>query len=323
MSQIQGKHFVAHLALLPVLTLCFLLRALGLRGLKLAGHGLGSFLLACGFRREIVMGNLEMALGGEKSRAELDCLIKNIYKNIGLTFLEIARNFALPAKQMRAELEISAADRARLDEVMRSGRGAVVVSAHIANWELLAMGVAAHGYKVAVVVKKMSSAISQVLIERQRTKTGLAVIYSGNTLEKMKVALAEGKLIGFMVDQNITGKKGIRANFFNVPAASIRGLGSLVKETGVPVIPAYASRRADGRHQLHLLPALPYLKAENLPEGSEERALREEWLNAQQYQHAVEQMVRAHPEQWLWIHRRWKASRVPLVRDFEHVENRS
>lgn len=264
--------------------------------------------------------NLELALGSEQSAASLDALTKLVYLNIGCTFLEIARNFALNEQQMQRDLQLDPPDRARLDELLSRGKGVVFISAHIGNWELLATGMAAKGLPVTVVVKRMNNAISQALIERQRTRTGIEVIYSGGAIEKMKEALRRGRVIGFMVDQNTTGKKGIRCNFFGVPASSIRALGAMIEETGAAVVPICAFREADGRHRVKMLPELHYLRDESLPAGSEDRRLREEWLNAQQYQTALEAMIRIHPEQWLWIHRRWKAQREPLCPGSEHRE---
>lgn len=301
------------LVLSPVMAFCHLLRALPLPVFAAAGAALGGLLYHLGFRRRIVMDNLRLALGRELSESALTELCRRVYGNIGLTFLEIGRNFVLAREELRGELELLPADRARIDAALAWGKGVVFVSAHVANWELLAMGVAAHGIPAAIVVKKMSSAISQAMIERQRRKTGLEVIYSGGTIEKMKRALGEGKVIGFMMDQNTTGLRGIRCNFFGVPAASIRALGALVRDTGAAVIPICAFRAPDGRHRVHLEPELEYARDAD--------PLREEWLNAQRYQAALEAMIRLHPEQWLWIHRRWKCRRDPLEPGREHAEN--
>ena len=296
------------------------LKALGLKALGSLGRGLGRLLYALGFRRKIVAGNLSLALGKELSAVELQRLMAEFYGNLGLTFLEIARNFSLTREEMRKEMRFSPEQKARLSKLAAQGKGAVMISGHIANWELLGMGAAAHGNRVAIVVKKMNNALSQALVERRRASTGLEIIYSGRTLEKMKAVLKEGKFIGFMMDQNVTGTKGIRTEFFGVPAATIRGLASLVRETGTPVIPICSYRLPDGTHEFFLGEELPYLRDESLPEGSPERLLREEWLNTQQYQSAIERMVRAKPAQWLWIHRRWKCPRDPLVKGQEHLK---
>lgn len=304
--------------LAPIFLFSYFLRALGLSGLNRAGEFLGGLFYAVGFRRKIVISNLELAFQKELKPQEIEALAKKIYQNIGCTFLGIARNFSLTKSQVLEEVQLSDADKDYIQKARQKGKGVILLSAHIANWELLAMGVAAHGFPVSVVVKKMSSAISQYLIERQRKRTGVEVIYAGGTIEKMRGMLAQGRVIGFMVDQNITGKRGVRCNFFGVPAASIRALGALIRDTGAPVIPICAFREPDGKLRVKILPELPYLKAEP---GEKEVALREEWLSAQQYQAAVEALIRMHPEQWLWIHRRWKTKRDPLVAATAHLEN--
>lgn len=312
---------VVWFSLAPLFVFCNLLRSLGLGGLGVAGRGLGAFLFHLRFRRGVVFSNLRLALGGELSEQELRALARKFYGCIGITFLEIARNFALTRQEMQEELYLAPEDLKYIEERLARGRGIVFISAHIANWELLAMGVAAQGLPSAIVVKKMNNRVSQALIERQRRKTGLEIIYSGGTIEKMKTALRQGKVIGFMVDQNTTGQKGIRANFFGVPASSIRGLARLVKETQTPVIPVCAFRQADGSHRMKVLPELEYY-SESSGLDPAESALREEWVNTQRYQAAIEQLVRMHPEQWLWIHRRWKARRDPLNPATAHLENR-
>lgn len=310
----------ATLIMAPVLFGAHTLRALGLANLGRLGKVAGQILLALGFRRRVVASNLELALGKELSPQERERLLKRVYQSTATVFLEVLRNFSLDQAQMREELEVDPADAQTIRQALARGKGAVFISAHVANWELSAMGMAAHGFPVAIVVKKMNNRISQELIERQRERTNLTIIYAGGTLLKMKELLAQGKAIGFMVDQNTTGTKGIRANFFGVPASSIRGLAHLVKETGTPVIPYCAFRLPSGKHKVWIGPEIIYQEAPELPAGRE-RELREEWLNTQAYQTAIEAMIRLHPEQWLWVHRRWKARRDPLDPAKAHLEN--
>jgi Kdo2-lipid IVA lauroyltransferase/acyltransferase len=305
---------------LPLFGFSWGLRLLGLAQLQRLGGALGAFLLWVGFRKIIVLANLRLAYGSEWDEDRLQSIMKQVYQSIGITFLEIARNFSLDRASLREELIISDEQRKYIEERLQRKKGIVFISAHIANWELLAMGIVAHGIPGSIVVKRMSGGLSQFLIEKRRERSGIGVIYSGGTIEKMREALSKNLSIGFMVDQNVTGKKGIRANFFGTPAASIRALGKLIKETGAAVIPVCAFREADGRCRMHLLPELPFLTSD-IPGTDSDRALREEWLNTQQYQTAIETLVRMKPEQWLWIHRRWKASRVPLDFATAHKEN--
>jgi Kdo2-lipid IVA lauroyltransferase/acyltransferase len=284
------------------------------------GRGLGRFLRLVGFRTKIVKDNLELALGDEKTKEELQILEKKIYDNIGTQFLEIARNFTIKKEQAIKELTVSPEFARILDKMKAEGRGMVAISAHMANWELFPFGMAIRGYPISIIAKKMSNPISQKLVEDRRTQGGFNIIYAGGTLAKMAEGLKRGQFIGFMVDQHMPGPRGIRANFFGVPAASIRGLAQLAKDTQCAIIPMCIFRNPDGTHHFHMMEELPYLRAEELPEGSEERKLREEWLNTQQYQTAIEKLVRMHLDQWLWIHRRWKADRTPLNIPTTHMD---
>jgi KDO2-lipid IV(A) lauroyltransferase len=307
------------LMLAPLLILSKAINLLGLRGLVVAGGALGSLLFLLGFRKKVVMGNLNLAFGKEKTPQEIEDLARKVYRNTGILFLEIARNFTTDADQMRRELETPPEELEKIKAIHDRGQGMVVVSAHVANWELFAMGMACHGCPVAIVAKKMSSPAAQELLEQRRVRTGVTIIYPGGVLERMGECLREGKMVGFMVDQHINGARGLRANFFGTPAASIRGLANLIKETGAPVVPICAFRLPNGKHTIKVFDEVPYIKVTDLPEGSEEQIAREEWVNTQNYQNVIEDLIRTHPEQWLWIHRRWKADRTPFDEKTIHL----
>jgi len=311
---------LARVLLLPLLAFSYLLASCSPERIGKLGRGLGRLLLATGFRKKIVEDNLELALGGELTLVQRQSLMARVYAHVGTLFLEIARNFTLSSEQMRAEVKVSDEDLAKIQKIIRD-KGAVFISGHVGNWELFAMGMAARGVPLALVVKKMNNAISQALIERHRERTGIEIIYSGGALEKMRATLSRKSAIGFMVDQNTTGTKGIRVNFFNVPASSIRGLAKLARDTGTAIIPICAFRLPCGNHEMKMYDPLPLLSAPELPHGSPERIAREEWLNTQQYQAAIERMVREHPDQWMWIHRRWKTNRAHLDPSVAYLEN--
>ena len=206
--------------------------------------------------------------------------------------------------------------RAKFEELKKTGRGAIIISAHTANWELFPCGVSAHGYPVSVIAKKMSNPVSQNLIEQRRETAGFNVIYTGGTIEKMKASLTRGELIGFMVDQHMPGKKGLETLFFNTPAKSIRGLAGLARETNCCILPVCIFKDPDGYHYLEMLDELEYISVQDLGENSPERLAKEELLNTQLYQDSIEKLIRMHPEQWLWMHSRWKVRRRPTTNQY-------
>ncbi len=312
------SNVIIKIILIPLMLFSYFLRSLSLRWLGKLGGGLGVLLQAVGFRTRIVEDNLKLALGKEKSPEELKQLQKKVYAHIGTLFLEIARNFTLTRQQYIDEMVISAEDLAKLDKLKKEGRGMLVISAHTGNWEIFPASIAARGYPVSIVAKKMSSPVSQSLIEDRRTTTGFEVIYTGNTLNKIAESMRAGRFVGCMVDQHMPGARGLRVNFFGTPAASIRGLANLARDTKCIVMPIHVYRLENGTHRMNFMEPLEYIEAPELPAGSQERLLREEWLNTQKYQECLEAMIRQNLPQWLWIHRRWKANRTPL--HFETAE---
>lgn len=282
-----------------ILTFSYGLNFIGLPLFSFFGRVFGLFLEAIRFRHKTISINLELAFGRELTSAAVMRLKRDIYRNLGTVFLEILRNFSLDKKQIQEELHIGHETRAKIETILARKKGLIIISAHTSNWELCAMGVAAHGFKTYIVVRKIHGKISQFLISKLRRNSGLNIIYSGGVLAKMKQVLAEGSVVGIMLDQHKTGSKAVRASFFGIPADSIRGIANLVKETGTPVLPGYAARLADGRHELRVLDEVVYEEAVDSQE--------EELINTQKYQDAIEQIVRAEPDKWMWAHRRWKA----------------
>ena len=126
---------------------------------------------------------------------------------------------------------------------------------------------------------------------------GLQVIPKKNALEKICLALENNDAVAFVLDQHahIKNKDGIVVDFFGKPAGTYRALAMIAQYTKAPVIPTNCYRRSDGKHVLEFLPPLPWLKGND-----------EIYINTLQYNQSLEKLICAHPEQWLWIHRRWK-----------------
>lgn len=292
----------------PLLLLSFVLRMMPNRMLCAVGSGAGRILQAVGFRTKIVGDNLHRALSKEMSPEELQRLETKIFESTGITFLQILRNFTFTKKRAIKEVEISDKDIQFLNDLKAKNKGAVVLSAHIACWELFPVAMAARGYNVCAVVKRISSKFYQSFVEHRRKTAGYGLIYSGNTFVHMKEAINNGKLVGFMMDQHIGGKVAITTTFFGAKAASIKGLANFARETDCMILPMCVFRKPDGTHYLFIDEPLKYIHGTHLPENSPERLEYEIQANSQNYQDAVEKLVRKHMEQWLWIHRRWKIS---------------
>lgn len=302
-----------YIVISPLLFLSFLLRILPSPVLCSIGRGTGRLLKRVGFRTRIVSDNLQLALAQEMNESELQKLQTRIFENTGITFLQILRNFTLSKKRALREVYMSDKNISLLNALKAQNKGAVVLSAHIACWELFPVAMAARGYSVCAVVKRISSRFYQTFVEHRRSTAGFSLIYSGNTFVHMKAAIAEGKLVGFMMDQHINGRVAIETTFFGAPASSIKGLAQFARETNCLILPMCLFRRADGTHELYIAEPLKYIEGTQFPENSPERLEYEIQVNSQNYQDAVEAMVRKNLDQWLWIHRRWKLAKQKVA----------
>jgi KDO2-lipid IV(A) lauroyltransferase len=185
----------------------------------------------------------------------------------------------------------------------RHGR-AIVLTAHLGNWELLTLAPALTGYPLTVVARALDSAALGAWADRLRRAAGVEVVDKRQALRPVLAALRRGRLVGVLLDQNTARREGVFVPFFGRLASTSRSVALLAVRTSTPVVPAFTRRVAPGRHRITIHPALP------IPEGRDEDTVLA--LTARCTE-AIENAVRAAPEQWLWAHDRWR-TRPPSER---------
>jgi KDO2-lipid IV(A) lauroyltransferase len=188
-----------------------------------------------------------------------------------------------------------------LDHVMRvmdADGKAILISAHLGSWELLPLLNQFAGRPVTVVERPLDSEWLRPLAAAIRQKTGAEVLDKRGALRGFLEALRRGDMVGVLVDQNASRREGLFVPFFGRPASTTKSIGLLAVRTDTAVLPAFIRRTAFGRHRLTIHPpiARPY-------SADPETAVAE--LTARCTE-AIEAAIRDVPEQWLWIHRRWR-----------------
>jgi KDO2-lipid IV(A) lauroyltransferase len=153
-------------------------------------------------------------------------------------------------------------------------------------------------YSLAVVVRPLDSPALQALAERARLKTGVEIIAKRRALAPVRSALAAGKIVGILLDQNASRREGVFVPFFGRLASTSRALAVLALRTGTPIVPIFARRDPDGGHRVIIEPSIP-------PPPTSDRARAVVELTAA-CARAIERAVREVPEQWLWMHDRWR-----------------
>jgi KDO2-lipid IV(A) lauroyltransferase len=195
--------------------------------------------------------------------------------------------------------------REHLDRALTEGRGVLFLTAHLGNWELMAVVCNLLGYHLFPVARPLDNPWLNRLIDRIRSRYGNAMISKKTETAGRDVinALRQGDCVGILLDQNMASRDGVFVEFFGRPACTSNGLALIARRTGAPVIPAFIVREADGRHRIIIERPVELMKSRDIE--------RDVHVNTGRCTAVIERMVRAYPEQWLWMHRRWKTQPVP------------
>ncbi len=179
------------------------------------------------------------------------------------------------------------------EEALRRGRGVVFATGHLGNWELSAFAHALMAKPMGVVVRPLDNPLLDRLAIRYRSLSGNRIISRRESIRPIIEMLRSNAAVGILADQNTTGDRGIFVDFFGLPACVDGGIARLAAHTGAAIIPGFALwSDSERRYVLRFYPPIQ-------PTGDQLR-------DTQAVQTALELAIREAPEQWLWIHRRWK-----------------
>ena len=184
-------------------------------------------------------------------------------------------------------------------EGLRRGRGVIFMTAHFGAWELSSFAHAVYGYPLRFVVRPIDNTRVERLISTYRTRSGNIPIERRSAARDILKALRQNEAVGILFDQNTTRSEGVFAEFFGIPAATTPALALFALRTGAAVVPGFLIWDASLRkHRLRLDPPVQLIETGNLDHDVLE--------NTKIFNKILEAYIRAYPDQWLWIHRRWK-----------------
>lgn len=248
--------------------------------------------------RERAFDHLHMAFGNTLSRT--DCERMALASMQQLTMMAVETLFTPRlinewtwARYIRLKNLAPAAD------VLLSRRGAILVTGHYGNWELLGFTMAALGFPMVAVMRPLDNPYLNDYLMGVRARRGLQLLFKKGAARSAADILASGGTLGFIADQN-AGHKGLFVDFFGKAASTYKSIALLAIEHKVPIIVGYA-RRVSDRFQYEVGCNRVILPEEWAGRDNEMRWITEE------YTRAIEAFVREAPEQYLWIHRRWKS----------------
>lgn len=243
--------------------------------------------------RRIAMDNLKLAFGEEMTEAERGAVCRGMFVHLVKNLYEF---FLFPRLSKDDIVSMVSFDGSRVRELTASGKGAVMLTAHFGNWELLGARVVAEGFELTVIGKDMHDEWMTRLMIRLRSSTGVKNLKKGKGVFKpVTKALGRNELVGLLADQN-AGAEGIYRNFFGVPASVFTGPAVFAAVSGAVIIPIFCIRNHDDSHKVVMYDPICMTNKDNTAEI-------DNYLD--KYTECMEKIIRKHPEQWLWLHKRW------------------
>jgi len=257
--------------------------------------------------RRIGMRNLAIAFP-EKALAERRRILRGSFQNLGRMAVELAHLPALPREELEQMVRFE--DEAWWREAIGWQRpsGVLVLSGHFGNWELLVFAHGMRGHPVHLVHRAIANRRVDRWLHELRTRAGTHTIRKSAAAGAVLRALHERGLLVLPIDQNSTRGLGVFVDFFGVPASTNAGMARIALRADAPVVPVFIVREGgSARHRVHVLPIMRVERT-----GDPVSDVRH---NTQRFTAVFEEMVRRHPDHWLWMHKRWKTrpSGVPPV----------
>jgi KDO2-lipid IV(A) lauroyltransferase len=240
--------------------------------------------------RRVADRNLSLALPelNAKERAQV---ADGVYRSIARLLVAFAKFPSIRKDSVHRWIRCEGSE--HVAEAFRQGRGVLFATAHLGNWELSAYAHALLEAPMNVVVRPLDNPLIDRLVEQRRTLSGNCLIAKKDFARAILKALAANQAVGVLVDQNASPESGVFVDFFGVPACAGTGFVKLAARSGAAVIPGFALwSESERRYVLRFYAPVPMT-------GDAAR-------DTQALHSRLEAVIRDHPDQWLWIHRRWK-----------------
>ncbi len=246
--------------------------------------------------RAVGMRNLAMAMPGT-SIAERKRILRGEFNSLGRQLAELCQFPRYTPENVDKVVVYDGLE--NYTRAYARGKGVLFLTAHFGAWELSAFAHSLHGHWLHIVMRPMDNQYLDQLIERYRTMHGNKTVAKHDFVRGLLAAMKAGETVGILMDTNMTPPQGVFVNFFGIPACTASGLARIALRTDAAVVPGFTIwDRELGKYRLRFDPALELIRT-----GDQEADLV---ANTQLFTKVIEDYVRKYPDQWLWVHRRWK-----------------
>jgi KDO2-lipid IV(A) lauroyltransferase len=257
--------------------------------------------LACAFyrlslkHRLIAVHNL-MRSFPEKTQAEIMTIARESYQSFALVVAEFADIPYLSRNNLAKLITIKGLN--NYTEACKEGKGVLLFGAHFGNWEIGNAALAIMTSPFVFMYRILDSAFLEKNITAVRASYGNVSLSKENAMRPMIRLLKKGATINLLIDQNVAWYGGVFVDFFGRPACTTSGLALIALHTGAPVLPAFTRRLPDGKYVLEIGKKVDIIRTEDRNNDI--------LLNTQNFTNIIAETIRRYPEQWFWLHQRWK-----------------
>lgn len=273
------------------------LRILPRRVALALGKGLGaSARLLLPHLRRHAQANLQLAFPAldEHARRQIE---RGTFRNLGRALGEVTQFPKLNRANIESVVVYEGLE--NYQQAVAQGRGVILLTGHIGAWELSVYAHSIYGYPMSFLARRVDNPLVERLAETNRARFGnLSIDKKGNLREVLKT-LKAGGVVGILADLNSAREEGVFVDFFGLPACTTAGVATLALRTGAVVLPGYILW--DDEKKIHRLCFEPLVETINTGNQKDDIV-----TNTARYTKRLESVIRRHPEQWLWIHRRWR-----------------
>jgi Kdo2-lipid IVA lauroyltransferase/acyltransferase len=240
--------------------------------------------------------NLRMAFP-EFDQRERERIKRGVFRNLGRLLGEISQFPRYNRDNISSIVNYDGLE--NYLEAKAQGRGVILLTGHIGAWELSVYAHSIYGYPMSFLARRVDNPLVERLAERYRSRSGNRSIDKTRSAREVIKTLKSGGVVGILADLNSSREEGVFCDFFGVQACTTSGIAVLALRTGAVVLPGYLVWDDEARvHRLHFEKPIETIETGNQKEDV--------IANTAQYAKALESIIRRYPDQWLWIHRRWR-----------------